>query len=118
VSAFIGEGTKKLPLNSGPGIGIIGRRLLGSIAELELLPPGFRTSTYFLACLLPPCAFLENLEATGVVAIPVGIPGLDCGLPGRVGLPGTLGMSVGLNGGEPARPPTPLAAVPKQNNRR
>ena len=38
-----------MPLNSGPGIGIIGRRLLGSIAELEVLPPGFRTSTYFLA---------------------------------------------------------------------
>lgn len=46
---FTGEGTKKLPWNSGPGIGIIGRRLLGSIAGVELFPPGFRTSTYFLA---------------------------------------------------------------------
>ena len=46
---FTGEGTKKLPLNSGPGIGIIGRRLLGSVAGVELFPPGFRTSTYFLA---------------------------------------------------------------------
>jgi len=52
------------------------------------------------------------------VAIPVGIPGLGCRLPGRVGLPGTLGMSIGLNGGEPARPPTPLTAVPRQNNQR
>lgn len=69
-------------------------------------------------CLLPPCAFLENLEATGGVAIPVGIPRLDCGFPGRVGLPGTLGVSVGLNGGEPARPPTPLTAAPKPNNQR
>lgn len=38
-----------MPLNSGPGIGIIGRRLLGSVAGLELFPLGFRTSTYFLA---------------------------------------------------------------------
>lgn len=38
-----------MPLNSGPGIGIIGRRLLGSVAALELFPLGFRTSTYFLA---------------------------------------------------------------------
>ena len=52
------------------------------------------------------------------MAIPVGIPGLDCGFPGRVGLPGTLGMSVGLNGGELARPPTPLTAAPKSNNQR
>jgi len=52
------------------------------------------------------------------VAIPLGIPGLECRVPGRVGLPGTLGMSVGLNGGEPARPPTPLAAVPRQNDKR
>ena len=52
------------------------------------------------------------------MAIPVGIPGLDCRLPGRFGLPGTLGMRVGLNGGEPARPPTPLTAEPGQNNQR
>ena len=45
-----GAGTKKFPLNSVVGPGIMGRRLLGSGAEaLELWLLGFKTSTYFLA---------------------------------------------------------------------
>ena len=45
-----GAGTKRFPLNSVVGPGIMGRRLLGSGAEaLELWLFGFKTSTYFLA---------------------------------------------------------------------